>query len=60
VFLESGLEYEWVGMGVSKGAVPRMLELFDMRRRQINRAGEQSVWLFYRKEDYMRMRKQQN
>jgi hypothetical protein len=60
VFLESGLEYEWVGLGVSKGLVPRVLELFDTHRRRTNRAGDQSVWPFYRRDDYMRMRKQQN
>jgi hypothetical protein len=60
VFLKSGLEYEWVGFGLSKGPVPRLLELLDEHRRKINRAGDQSVWPFYRKEDYRRAWQQQN
>jgi len=52
VFLKSGLEYEWIGFGMSKSLVPHILELFDSHRREINRAGDQSVWPFYRKADY--------
>ncbi|HTR22814.1 MAG TPA: hypothetical protein VMI10_02450 [Terriglobales bacterium] len=52
VFLKSGLEYEWIGFGRSKDPVSRILELFDSHRRVINRAGDQSVWPFYRKADY--------
>jgi len=60
VFLRSGFEYEWVGFGLSKGVIPRVLELLDAHRREINRAGDQSVWPFYRKADYARAWKQQN
>ncbi len=60
VFLNSELEYEWVGFGLSRGLVPRILELFDKHRREINRAGDQSVWPFYRKEDYTQARKHRN
>jgi len=60
VFLRSALEYEWIGFGLSKGLVPRILELSDTRRREINRAGDQSVWPFYRKGDYRREWKLKN
>jgi hypothetical protein len=60
VFLNSGLEYEWVGFGLSEGPVPRILELLDKHRREINHAGDQSVWPFYRKEDYKRAWKRRN
>jgi len=59
VFLKSGFEYEWVGFGLSKGLVPRMLDLFDKHRREINRAVDQSVWPFYRQRDYTQAWKQQ-
>jgi len=60
VFLASGLEYEWVGFGLSRGLVPRILELLDEHRREINSAGDQSVWPFYHKEDYKREWKLRN
>ena len=60
VFLKSGLEYEWVGFGLSEGLVPRIFELLDEHRRDINRAGDQSVWPFYRKQDYKQAWKQRN
>ncbi len=60
VFLESGLEYEWVDFGLTKGLVPRMLGLFDKHRREVNRAGDQAVWPFYRKEDYTQAWKHRN
>jgi hypothetical protein len=58
VFLKSGLEYEWVGSGLSEGLVPWILGLLDKHPREVNRAGDQSAWPFYRKEDYTRVWKQ--
>ena len=60
VFLKSELEYEWVGSGLTEGLVPRILELLEGHRREINRSGDQSIWPFYRKEDYKRAWKQLN
>ncbi len=58
MFLHSGLEYEWVGFGLCQGLVPRFLELLDKHRRDVNHAGDQSVWPFYRKDDYKHAWKQ--
>ncbi|MGZ4819295.1 MAG: hypothetical protein ACXVZJ_11755, partial [Terriglobales bacterium] len=57
MFLNSELEYQWVGT-LETGPIAWLLERFNRRRCEINEAGDDSVWPFYRKEDYKRAWKQ--
>jgi hypothetical protein len=58
IFLKSGLEYEWYGWPAPGTWLDRLVRLISGRRHQMYQAGTESVWPFYRKEDYKRAWKQ--
>ncbi|MGI9102122.1 MAG: hypothetical protein ACR2IF_06725 [Terriglobales bacterium] len=58
VFLNSRLEYEWYGWPYPGTWADRLVRQFSRKRRELYRAGNESVWPFYRAEDYKRAWKQ--